>query len=157
MSLLNFVGMIARRRAAAILRSGRQSAWAERPTPDAPSVAPFESHDAAETRQIHREEVRQIWWYFATELSVRQLAMLRALVLDERSIDEVSTTFDVSPNAIYTFRSRMKRRARDFCCELHALPGHSRQAKTPGARRRLQEVAASRTRPLRGRAGNALL
>ena len=57
-----------------------------------------------------RDELQKIWHQLEEELSPNGLALFRALLVDEQPLEEVSETFAVSANALYTFRSRVRRR-----------------------------------------------
>ena len=109
LSLDNYVGCVAEREAAAILRSGRRSAWAE--TPTASDLIDLGAHtDGAEQRVTSRDELLEIWHRLEEQLSARGLALFEALLIEERPIDELCERFETTANALYVFRSRVRER-----------------------------------------------
>ncbi|HWO13364.1 MAG TPA: hypothetical protein VNN80_27880 [Polyangiaceae bacterium] len=122
LTLSSFVGLVAEREARAILRSGRRSAWAERPSvEDDLSVLAVEDR-VFEDHVVSRDELARIWHRLEEELSPRGLELFRALLIEQLSIEEVSARFDISPNGLYTFRSRLRQRAHAIRCELASTP-----------------------------------
>jgi RNA polymerase sigma-70 factor (ECF subfamily) len=109
LSLDNYVGCVAEREAAAILRSGRRSAWAE--TPTASDLIELGAHaDGVEQRVTSRDELLEIWHRLEEQLSARGLALFEALLIEERPIDEICERFETTANALYAFRSRVRER-----------------------------------------------
>jgi DNA-directed RNA polymerase specialized sigma24 family protein len=122
LSLDNFVGLVAEREARSIARSGRRSAWAERPTAyDDLSVHPA-SH-SMEGELSSRDELTRALGALRERLTPAGYAMFEALFLDESSIEEVAARFATTANALYTFRSRLRR-------ELASLRGDPGQLAT---------------------------
>lgn len=108
LSLANFVGLVAEREAKAILRSGRRSAWAEQPTShDDVCALAIDAH-ALEEHVGSRQELQKIWHRPEEQLSPRGLDLFHALLIEQRSIEELTERFNMSPNALYTFRSRLR-------------------------------------------------
>jgi RNA polymerase sigma-70 factor (ECF subfamily) len=144
LTLANFVGLVAEREARAILRSGRRSAWAERPSvEDDVSVLAVEDRDF-EDHVVARDELGRLWHQLEGELSPRGLELFRALLIEQLSIEETSARFDMSSNALYTFRSRLRQRVHAIRCELASTPAAGTQ---PGVLRLLRKQpgpAASR-------------
>jgi RNA polymerase sigma-70 factor (ECF subfamily) len=107
LSLENFVGLVAERETRSILRSGRRSAWAEHPTPsdvlerELDPVTPEARVSAAQRAGVVLEQVQ-------SQLSPRGLALFEALVVDGEPLEETAKRFNVSHNALYSFRSRLK-------------------------------------------------
>jgi len=131
LSLDNFVGLVAEREAAAILRSGRRSAWAETPTPDdileLGQVGP-----EAEQQLSSRDELICIWHRLEAQLSPRGLALTRALLIEEQPIEEVARAFNTSPNALYAFRSRLRRTLKEIRDSLMTAREVSSEASSTG-------------------------
>jgi DNA-directed RNA polymerase specialized sigma24 family protein len=117
MSLRNFVGLFAQEAARAILRSGRRGAWAE--TPSSEKMPEVAGHGPALDEEVGaRRELARLLRELAASLSPRQLGLVGALFIDELATSELSKLFGMSPNALYTFRSRMRR-------QLEALRGRA--------------------------------
>ncbi|MEY2934010.1 MAG: hypothetical protein RL033_4759 [Pseudomonadota bacterium] len=122
LSLASFVGLVAEREAKAILRSGRRSAWAERPTSDdALSAFAVDSH-ALEDHVVSREELQKLWHCLEEQLSPRGLELFHALLIEQLSIEEIAERFNMSPNALYTFRSRLRQQVQTIRQQLSATP-----------------------------------
>jgi RNA polymerase sigma-70 factor (ECF subfamily) len=122
LSLLNFVGLVAEREARAILRSGRRSAWAERPRSAEDVSTLVVDERALEDELGSREELSKIWHRLEETLSPRGLALFRALLIEELSIEEISEKFNMSPNALYTFRSRLRQQVQAIRQQLTSTP-----------------------------------
>lgn len=122
LSLLNFVGLVAEREARAILRSGRRSAWAERPTSDDEVLALAAEGRAVEDELVSREELTKIWHRLEEELSPRGLELFRALLIEQLSIEEISEKFNMSSNALYTFKSRLRQQVQAIRQQLTSTP-----------------------------------
>jgi RNA polymerase sigma-70 factor (ECF subfamily) len=123
LSLLNFVGLVAEREAKAILRSGRRSAWAENATSDEDLAGASRDERTLEDDVVSREELAKIWHRLEQQLSPRGIELFRALLIEQLSIEEVAETFDMSHNALYTFRSRLRRQVHEIRQELAATDG----------------------------------
>ena len=106
MSLRNFVGLVAQREAAAILRSGRRSAWAEDPTQDDVRLG-VDAH-TPEREAAAREELGLVLERLRERLSPRGLLLFEALFSDQQSVEQVCQHFDMTPNAVYSFRNRLQ-------------------------------------------------
>jgi RNA polymerase sigma-70 factor (ECF subfamily) len=122
LSLPNFVGLVAEREAKAILRSGRRSAWAENPTSEDDAAVLAVDDRTLEDHVVSREELSKIWHRLEEELSPRGIELFRALLIDQLSIEEISDRFDMSPNALYTFRSRLRQQVQDIRRQLTSAP-----------------------------------
>jgi RNA polymerase sigma factor (sigma-70 family) len=122
LSLANFVGLIAEREAKAMLRSGRRSAWAEKPTSDDDLSAFSVDEPALEDHVVSRQELQKLWHRLEEELSPRSLELFHALLIEQLSIEEIAERFNMSPNALYTFRSRLRQQVQTIRQQLTATP-----------------------------------
>jgi RNA polymerase sigma-70 factor (ECF subfamily) len=110
LSLLNFVGLVAERQAASILRSGKRSPWKEDPT------LPEDLHQAAtesgpEEVTASREQLRLLLHRLTEELSPLGRHLFDLLFLRELPLEEVIRRTGMSPDAVYAWRSRLRRLA----------------------------------------------
>lgn len=111
LSLDNFVGLVARRRALSFVRSGRGGARAEEPAPDeelerpAPGIGP-------ERIAVGREQLRLLLHRLEEELSPLGWHLFHLLLVEERPVAEVERSTRMSRDALYAWRSRLRRRAR---------------------------------------------
>lgn len=121
LSLQNFVGLVAQREAAAMLRSGRRSAWAESPCADDVPLA-VDGH-TPERHAAAREELGLMLEELRDRLSPRGLSLFEALFAEHQSVDDVCARFGMTPNALYAFRSRLQTMIGQIQAELACNPG----------------------------------
>ncbi len=116
-TLESFVGMVAERRAISHLRSGRKNPWKEEPTlPEELDV--MVSGSASEKLVASRELLGEILRRLEAELSPLGWKVFRLLFIEQRSVAEVGREADLSADAIYAWRSRLRRLARRLRREL---------------------------------------
>lgn len=144
LSLANFVGLVAEREAKAILRSGRRSAWAEKPTSDDDFSNVAVDARALEDHVVSREELQKIWHSLEEQLSPRGLELFHALLIEQHSIEELAEKFNMSPNALYTFRSRLRQQVQEIRRQLSSTP-------QPGAVASVHQLPQRRATPGAGR------
>jgi RNA polymerase sigma factor (sigma-70 family) len=140
MSLRNFVGLVAQREAAAILRSGRRSAWAEDPTQDDVQLG-VEVH-TPERQAAAREELGLVLERLRDRLSPRGLLLFEALFSDQQSVEQVCQHFEMTPNAVYSFRNRLQSLVAEIQVELR---GRTSDVRPVAAEPELSEVLSSRS------------
>jgi len=111
LSLLNFVGLVAERQTAAILRSGKRSPWKEDPTLFEDSTQPsLESNPEEITAS--REQWQLLWGRLTEELSPLGRHLFDLLFLRELPIEEVTRQTGMKPGAVYQWRSRLRQLVR---------------------------------------------
>ena len=128
-SLESFVGMVAERRAISFLRSGRKNPWKEE------SALPEEldgigSEVGSENLIAARELLREILRRLEAELSPLGWKIFRLLFVEERSVAEIGREADLSADAIYAWRSRLRRQARRLRLEIEP-PQDSESRRSP--------------------------
>ena len=110
LSLKNFVGLVAERRTISILRIGKRSPWKEDPTLtealDRPSRATG-PEEAASSRDLFVKVLRRL----QEELSPLGRHLFELLFLRELSVADACQTTGMSSDAIYAWRSRLRRLA----------------------------------------------
>jgi RNA polymerase sigma-70 factor (ECF subfamily) len=109
LSLSNFVGLVAERQVASILRSGRRNPWRDRPeeldeleraSDVVPDAAPqVESREALE---ILLDRLR-------ASLSTRGLVLFQRLYVQEEPVDKVAADLGMTRDAVYMWRSRVNK------------------------------------------------
>jgi RNA polymerase sigma factor (sigma-70 family) len=111
LSLLNFVGLVAERQTASILRSGKRSPWKEDPTlvEDFEQAAP---ESGPEEAAASREQLKLLLHRLTEELSPLGRHLFDLLFLRELPLDEVVARTGMNPDAVYAWRSRLRRLAR---------------------------------------------
>jgi hypothetical protein len=117
LSLKGFVGLVAEREAGAILRTGKRSPFTEEPTADdtlrqlegqnvmgqAPMTELLESRDLLEAVVDRLRE----------RLSPQGFWLFELLYVDERSVEEACAITRMTPDALYAWRSRIGKLARE--------------------------------------------
>lgn len=117
LSLANFVGFVAERQVASILRTGKRNPWREDPTLteelDGADPAP-DPHHAATSRQI----LRRLLLRLEEVLSPLGRHLFELIYLQEKSVSEVERETGLGSDAVYAWRSRLRRLARRNLAEL---------------------------------------
>ncbi|HVT58403.1 MAG TPA: sigma-70 family RNA polymerase sigma factor [Thermoanaerobaculia bacterium] len=117
LTLPNFVGLVAERQTTSVLRSGRRSPWKEDPTLPERLDAPAED-GGPERVAASREELRLLLQRLTEELSPLGRNLFDLLFLQELSLTEVARRTGLSNDAVYAWRSRLRRLARRLQTEL---------------------------------------
>jgi DNA-directed RNA polymerase specialized sigma24 family protein len=99
----------AQRVALSHVRSGRRSAWAERPSSD--EVLSRATTGRVEETLVARDRLRRV---FRRSRDRRACAMLHALYVEGRSLDEVCAAFSVTRNAVYCATRRFRASAQEL-------------------------------------------
>lgn len=117
MSFENFVGLIAERRTVSALRSGKRTAWREDDV--------YEDDDTSggalfgpEQSVVSGDMLRQLLYRLHEELSPLGWRLFQLLYLAEKSVEEVRAETEMSADAVYAWRSRLRRLARQRFEEL---------------------------------------
>jgi RNA polymerase sigma-70 factor (ECF subfamily) len=121
LSLDNFVGLVARRRALSFLRSGRGGARVEDPAP-ADELERATEEGGPEVGAVSREQLRLLLRRLEEELSPLGWHLFRLLLVEERPLEEVERATRMSRDALYAWRSRLRRHARRLVLELGQKP-----------------------------------
>ena len=107
LSLESFVGLIAERQVASILRSGRRNPWRDVPEELDELESTTESSVAIDALVDSRMALEQLLDRMRAVLSPRGLELFHRLYVDDEPIDGVATTMGMTREAIYAWRSRM--------------------------------------------------
>jgi RNA polymerase sigma factor (sigma-70 family) len=113
LSLDNFVGLVAERQTISILRNGKRSPWKEDPTLSEELDREAE-HGHPETVAASREALRLLLDHLRQELSPLGRHLFDLLFLRELTLPEVTSATGLSADAVYAWRSRLRRLARTF-------------------------------------------
>lgn len=112
LSLENFVGLVARRRAISCLRSGRRNPWREDPTLNEEHEEEPAADPDPEARAASRQELRFLLRRMQAELSPQGWNLFELLLVQELPVEEVEQRTRMSRDAIYAWRSRLRKLAR---------------------------------------------
>jgi RNA polymerase sigma-70 factor, ECF subfamily len=117
LTLRNFVGFVAKRQTASILRSGRRSPWKEDPTL-AEDLDHGSEESGPEEIAASREQLKLLLRRLTEELSPLGWHLFELLFLRELSCEEVIRQTGMSSDAVYAWRSRLRRLARRLLAEI---------------------------------------
>jgi RNA polymerase sigma-70 factor (ECF subfamily) len=121
LSLMNFVGLVAEREVASILRSGRRSPWTEDPTESdaleaagdaAPGPAPID------VDVVSRDFLERLLDRLRASVTPKGLQIFRLLFVEERGVEEICGELGMQADAVYAWRSRLGKLARALAKEL---------------------------------------
>lgn len=112
LSLENFVGLVAERQTVSLLRSGRRSPWKEDPTlAEDLDVRASEEPETADV-VASRDQLRFLFRRLKEELSPLGRQLFDLLFVQEREVGEVERITGLSSDAVYAWRSRLRKLAR---------------------------------------------
>ncbi len=127
LSLDNFVGLIAERQAASILRTGKRSPWTEEPmvfddlerkaNQNGPGLDSPQMRQSPEQRVVSKNDLEYLWYRLQEELTPLGRRLFELLFIDDNSASDVCSKMKMTPDAVYAWRSRLMRRAREIMAE----------------------------------------
>jgi RNA polymerase sigma-70 factor (ECF subfamily) len=116
-SLESFVRLVARRQVAAILRSGRRNPWADKHVAGDELEASVAS-DAPTVRRVESaEQLEQLLARLGERLDERGMLLFRMLYVEERGVEEVMDTAEMTRDAVYAWRSRFRKLVASLAAE----------------------------------------
>jgi RNA polymerase sigma-70 factor (ECF subfamily) len=130
-SLENYVGLAAEREIASILRSRRRNPWSDDPTEAEILEANVEPRPSPELQVVSRDLLARVLERLEDRLSARGLELFHWIVLDGRSVEEVCALGNLTPDAVYAWRSRLGRQLREIAAELMSDTGSSPRIPAP--------------------------
>ncbi|HXO29519.1 MAG TPA: hypothetical protein VOA80_19370 [Thermoanaerobaculia bacterium] len=131
LSLQNFVGLVSERQVVSFLRSGRRNPWKEEPSPaEDLEVAAVEC--GPEEVTASREQLRLLLEGLRERLSPLGRHLFELLFIQELSLTETMASSGLSADAVYAWRSRLRRLARDLLAELSGKAESPRKTRRDG-------------------------
>ena len=125
MGLKGYVGMVAEQQGAAILRSRRRSPWTEDPTLQESMVEPAgESPPTPEQQAISKLFLQRLLDCVRAELSPLGMQLFQLVLVEQRPIDDVTAATGMNRDAVYAWRSRLRKLVRRVSAELTASEVH---------------------------------
>ncbi len=116
-SLANFIGLVAEREIASIMRRRRRNPWGEHPT-EAEDLDRMRGASAGpEEAILSRDLLRSVVARARERLSDRGIELFQWIVIDERSVEEVAELAEMTPDAVYAWRSRLAKLLREIASE----------------------------------------
>lgn len=138
LSLRGFVGLVAEREAGMILRTGRRNPFTEDPSDD----EVLERHQLARTDVLtlggqveSRDLLRAMRDALQERLSPQGFFFFELLFVEERGVAEVAQATGSSRDAVYAWRSRIMRLAREVYQQIQDSPASSRRDVAPSYER----------------------
>ena len=128
LSLANFVGLVAEREVASILRCARRSPWTEEPAEDLDETG--EPGQPIDELVGNRELVARLLDRLRETLSPLGFSLFEKLLVEERSVADVSAETGMSADALHAWTSRLRKQVRKLASEL--MSGSERNRRTPG-------------------------
>ena len=128
LSLENFVGLVAERQVVSFLRSGRRNPWKEDPTSaeDLDTMAP--GHGPEEVA-ASREQLSLLLERLREKLSPLGHQIFMLLFVQEMSVPETMAASGLTADAVYAWRSRLRRVAQQLLAELSGKPSPARKTQ----------------------------
>lgn len=116
LTLANFIGLLAEREVASILRSGRRSPWTEDPTDEGDlgfHVAQRQCAASTEHRIQDRNTLAHVLDGVYARLSPQGIHMFELLFVEQLEPDAVAEQVGMRTDAVYVWRSRLRKLARE--------------------------------------------
>lgn len=114
----NFVGLLAEREVSSIMRSGKRNPWTEDPTMDSVLIGLDTSGDSPEAQVLSRQMLGLLAQRLQERLSPLGYHYFQLLFVQERSVAEVVAETGTTPDALYAWRSRLRRLIGELAEEL---------------------------------------
>lgn len=116
-SLLNFVGLVAERQAITLLRSRHRWLPTEPLEPRLPEPRSGETDPEHET--VARQSLRHLLDRLQATVSPQGWHIFRLLFVEERTVADIEDSVGLSTDAVYAWRSRLRKLARRLWQEMH--------------------------------------
>ena len=128
LSLENFVGLVSERHVVSFLRSGRRNPWKEEPTAGEDLDVRVDEPDPEEVA-ASRQQLRLLLDRLRESLSPLGMHLFQLLFVQELSLQEAMAVSGLSADAVYAWRSRLRRLARELMSELSETGPPSRTSR----------------------------
>lgn len=113
LSLNNWIGLLAEQQVLALLRTRKRNPWTEEPTEiedlDRTSSEPTPEHET-----LHRDVLDRLLDRLQARVSPLGWHLFRLLFLEDREIADAAHRSGLSTTAVYAWRSRLRRQAREL-------------------------------------------
>lgn len=117
LALPGFVGMLGERHAVAVLRTDRRNPWTEEPTVDA-ALDGHGTNTGPEPVVRSRELLEVLLDRLRVAVSPLGLHMFELLYVEERTVEEVMAVTSMTADAVYAWRSRLRKAVNLLAAEL---------------------------------------
>lgn len=106
-SLDSFVRLVARRHVVTILRSGRRNPWTDKPTAHEDLEHEVASSDSSRFESV--EQLDRLLEALRVRLDARGVRLFELLYVEERSVEDVMQTTQMTRDSVYAWRSRFRK------------------------------------------------
>jgi RNA polymerase sigma-70 factor (ECF subfamily) len=130
-TLESFVGVVAEREVASIMRNGRRSPWKDEPASDEEVERQQEPTRSDDELVASRHLLERLLDRMRERLSPQGMQMFRALYVEEKPVEVVCAETGMRPDAVYAWRSRLSRLARALADEIENEPGRLSETLPP--------------------------
>ncbi len=127
LSLENFVGLVAERQVLSFLRSGRRNPWKEDPSSTEDEITAAAPERDPEEVTASREHLSRLLDRLREELSPLGCRLFQLLFVQELSQAEVEAASGLSADAVYAWRSRLRRLAQKLLAEMSGTGASARK------------------------------
>ena len=131
LSLENFVGLVAERQVVSFLRSGKRNPWKEDPSP-AEELDATARDSGPEEIAASREQLSLLLDRLREKLTPLGYQIFLLLFVQELSIQETMAATGLSADAVYAWRSRLRRLAQQLLAEVSGKPEPARKTRVDG-------------------------
>ena len=128
LSLPNFVGLVAERQVLSFLRSGRRNPWKEEASFTDEELETEAPDSGPEEIVAGREHLAHLLDRLREELSPLGWQLFDLLFVQELSQSEVEAASGLSADAVYAWRSRLRRLAQKLVAEMSETPAAARKS-----------------------------
>jgi RNA polymerase sigma-70 factor (ECF subfamily) len=126
LSLASFVGLVSERLVVSFLRSGKRNPWREEPTTADELDLRVEALDP-EAVATSREQLRVLLQRLRENLSPLGRQVFELLFVQDLPLPQAMAASGLSADAVYAWRSRLRRLARELRDELSGSPAAARK------------------------------
>ena len=131
LSLENFVGLVSERQVVSFLRSGKRNPWKVEPS-QLEDLAGEALDRGPEEIKASREQLRLLLERLQERLGPLGRQLFELLFIQERSLPETIAASGLSADAVYAWRSRLRRLARELLAELLGNSASARESPKDG-------------------------
>lgn len=118
LSLENFAGLVAERLAISSLRTGKRNPWREDEA-DEEALAALPSAEVGPAEQVASGDfLGRLHERLRETLTPLGMQLFNLLYVEERTVEEVCAATQLSADAVYAWRSRLRRTAQGLCQQL---------------------------------------
>ncbi|MEZ4471170.1 MAG: sigma-70 family RNA polymerase sigma factor [bacterium] len=113
-SLTTWVGRVADHQVASILRSGKRSPFTETPVESTTLELTSDQTSSAHGRVSGRQQLTRLLDTLRAAVSPLGYELFVDLFVEERDVDEICAARSMSPNAVYVWRTRLRKAAQEI-------------------------------------------